>query len=95
MSAPQTNIEKQRRRHIGPLIGITVVLIFVGAILMYWLTYEAAEGASPTDPTAAERDLPVSPLPPEVIPPQPQVDPTDSPVPLQGNTPPQPAPQGQ
>ena len=29
MSAPDTNIEKQQKRHYGPLWGITAVLIVV------------------------------------------------------------------
>ena len=28
MSAPDTNLERQRRRHIGPLIGMAVAAIF-------------------------------------------------------------------
>jgi hypothetical protein len=42
MSAPQTNPEKQRRRHRGPLIGITLVLIFVALIFVWWVLGEAA-----------------------------------------------------
>ena len=30
MSAPDTNIEKQQKRHYGPLWGIAAVLVFVG-----------------------------------------------------------------
>lgn len=52
MSAPHTNIEKQKRRHRGPLIGMAAVVAFVGAIFLYWLVYEARNAASPdTDPS--------------------------------------------
>lgn len=37
MSAPQTNIEKQKRWHRGPLLGMAAVLIFVG-LMFLWLT---------------------------------------------------------
>lgn len=43
MSAPQTNIEKQQRRHRGPLIGMVVVVIAVGIGFIWWLGYEATE----------------------------------------------------
>ncbi|MBL4917259.1 hypothetical protein [Szabonella alba] len=29
MSAPQTNLQRQKRRHWGPIVGITVALAFV------------------------------------------------------------------
>jgi hypothetical protein len=37
MSAPQTNLEKQKRWHRGPLIGMIGVIVFVGVMFM-WLT---------------------------------------------------------
>jgi hypothetical protein len=49
MSAPQTNIEKQKRRHRGPLIGMVLVTIFGVAMLFFWLTGEAADGNKPGD----------------------------------------------
>ena len=33
MSAPDTNIEKQQRRHFGPLWGITLVLVVAVAAI--------------------------------------------------------------
>lgn len=50
MSAPQTNIEKQKARHKPALIGLraviaTGVVLFVGLIV--WL---AAQGDTPVDP---------------------------------------------
>jgi hypothetical protein len=37
MSAPQTNIEKQKRWHRGPLVGMAAVVVFVGFMFL-WLT---------------------------------------------------------
>ncbi len=35
MSAPDTNIEKQKRRHKGPLIGLVVAILALGLIFGY------------------------------------------------------------
>jgi hypothetical protein len=40
MSAPEVNIEKQKRRHRGPLIGMAVVVLFVVALILYWPSEE-------------------------------------------------------
>jgi len=49
MSAPRTNIDKQKRRHRGPLIGMALVVVLVIAGFSYWLVDEAADGQSPVD----------------------------------------------
>lgn len=44
MSAPDTNIEKQQRRHAGPLTGMTVAVVFAGLLLVGligWTVYNA------------------------------------------------------
>jgi hypothetical protein len=43
MSAPQTNIEKQRRRHRGPLIGMALVVLFGVLLITWWLFEEASQ----------------------------------------------------
>ena len=48
MSAPQTNIEKQKRWHRGPLIGMAVVAIFGVGMVFFWMMDEASNGDSPT-----------------------------------------------
>lgn len=53
MSAPQTNIEKQRRRHRGPLIGMALVVVFGVLLITWWLFEEASQAASPSEGTAA------------------------------------------
>lgn len=47
MSAPQTNLEKQKRRHRGPLIGITLGLLFVAGIFLWMFGTVAEEGQPP------------------------------------------------
>ncbi|WP_103333681.1 hypothetical protein [Pseudotabrizicola formosa] len=47
MSAPQTNIEKQKRRHRGPLIGMIVVVLAVGLYYLWWVGYEVSESNPP------------------------------------------------
>lgn len=47
MSAPRTNIETQKRRHRGPLIGMAVVVLFALALIAYWLLDEASEARNP------------------------------------------------
>jgi hypothetical protein len=54
MSAPQTNIETQKRRHWGPLFGIALAVL-VGAVMAVLLTFNAAddEGA-PLSPSTEQ-----------------------------------------
>lgn len=47
MSAPKTNVETQKRRHIGPLIGMALVVILGVGIILWWQLEEAAQGDSP------------------------------------------------
>lgn len=47
MSAPQTDMEKQTRRHRWPLIGMAVVVIFGVFLIGYWLFEEAAQTEQP------------------------------------------------
>jgi flagellar basal body-associated protein FliL len=60
MSAPRTNIEKQKRRHIVPLLGMAVVVVFAVGLILYWQFEEAAQGDAPgveepSDPGATPR----------------------------------------
>lgn len=38
MSAPDTNVETQKKRHFGPLIGITAGLVFAGILVFAYIT---------------------------------------------------------
>jgi hypothetical protein len=49
MSAPKTNIEVQKKRHWGPLLGIAVVLIFAAIITAWFMGWLAVTGDEPRD----------------------------------------------
>ncbi len=53
MSAPDTNIKKQERRHIVPLIGIALVVIFGIGIIVFWTGEEVA--TAPEDNAVIEK----------------------------------------
>jgi hypothetical protein len=48
MSAPDTNIRRQTRRHRGPLVGIIAVLFFAGLIGAYVFLTGARDAPGPT-----------------------------------------------
>lgn len=69
MSAPQTNIEKQKRWHKGPLIGIALVTLFGVSMVFIWLMGEAANGKKPGDPQpAATQTVPTDTAPAQTLP---------------------------
>lgn len=47
MSAPETNLETQKKRHIGPLGGMLLVVAF--AAILFGLFYIFATSDDPTD----------------------------------------------
>lgn len=49
MSAPRTNVERQKARHRAPLIGIALSLVFAALIFIAYLAYEVGGGTSPED----------------------------------------------
>lgn len=51
MSAPDTNIDTQKRRHRGPLTGLTLALIGVAALFLAWLGWIAMQGQAPREAT--------------------------------------------
>jgi hypothetical protein len=55
MSAPDTTLEKQKRRHRVPLVGMAVVLTFVGVLLAGYLLVIADDGGTP-EQTESEID---------------------------------------
>ena len=54
MSPPDTNVEKQKSRHKGPLIGMALVAVFGIGLITYWVFELFAE--SPEATTEAETD---------------------------------------
>lgn len=47
MSAPDTNLEKQKRRHKGPLGGIRLALLFAALLFVGFLIWTFAQGDEP------------------------------------------------
>jgi hypothetical protein len=47
MSAPKTNIDKQRKWHRFPLMGIGGVLLWAGVLLAAWIVWLVYEGNQP------------------------------------------------
>jgi hypothetical protein len=47
MSQSEKDIDRQVRRHKGPLIGFVVIGLFVGALLIWWLGSEFSDADSP------------------------------------------------
>ena len=66
MSAPNTNIERQRRRHRGPLLGITLAVVFVLALFALWLTGQIGSTTAPAAVPAPA--APVESAPPAAAP---------------------------
>ena len=55
MSAPDTDVKKQSKRHRGPLFGFVVVLLWAGVLFAGFMAWTAYKGGEPT----AETPLPV------------------------------------
>ena len=49
MSPPDTDIEKQKKRHKTPLTGMWGVVIFAGILLIALATWQAYTGNEPRD----------------------------------------------
>lgn len=57
MSAPQTNIEKQERRHRPALGGMTIAAGFAALLFVGWILWVFAAGNTPGE-SEAERVVP-------------------------------------
>ncbi len=51
MSAPDTNIEKQKKRHSAPLLGIGAAVVVGVVAIGIWLAWAAGEGNTPREAT--------------------------------------------
>ncbi len=58
MSAPDTDIDKQKRRHWAPLLGSALVAIFAVAMIAWWAFEQSAKAPGPD--TAVETTAPAS-----------------------------------
>jgi hypothetical protein len=47
MSAPETNIETQKKKHKGPLVGIVGAVIFAAVLFVALLAYVSDQGGTP------------------------------------------------
>ena len=47
MSAPKTDLEKQEKRHRGPLRGMAIVVAFALVLLVVLITFISANGNEP------------------------------------------------
>ncbi|CQR84445.1 hypothetical protein SAMN04488021_11173 [Paracoccus aminovorans] len=69
MSAPRTNIEKQKRHHLVPIIGIIAVVLIALAGFLWWFGDETndpeipGQTPGPADEIAAPPDATPAPAP--------------------------------
>ena len=52
MSAPDTNIDRQKKRHRGPLIGIAIGALFAFVLFGYFMSEQLDADAPLTDEAA-------------------------------------------
>jgi cytoskeletal protein RodZ len=50
MSAPDTNVEKQKKQHKPALIGIRGAMLFALVLLLGLIGWVASQGQTPVDP---------------------------------------------
>ena len=79
MSAPDTNIDKQKKRHAGPIVGITAGLVFVALCLIAYLVYTSSPGTEGDDPAPDQQQQQESPR--DVPAPQDNAPPSNSETP--------------
>ena len=66
MSAPNTNLEKQERRHRGPLIGMIAGVVFVAVLLLGYTFFIATPDVDSVDTTAPGEAVPTASPDPQV-----------------------------
>lgn len=77
MSAPNTNLEKQERRHRGPLIGITAGLLFVAVLLFGYIFFIATPEVDTPDTTPPGEAVPTPSPDPQINAPPSDARPVD------------------
>lgn len=92
MTAPDTNLKKQAKRHRGPLIGIIVVVLLAGGLLFWMLTRTMVTEPEPEDMVPAETTETESGLPAEGTPTDPTGVPESAPQVIEEAPAPEPEP---
>jgi hypothetical protein len=54
MSAPNTDLEKQKRRHLGPLLGMRAVVLWALVLLVLLSIYVFMRGDEPGESTPVD-----------------------------------------
>lgn len=57
MSAPDTNLDRQKARHRGVLIGLGAVVVFSVALFLALTVWLAEEGQTPGETSQSEMSL--------------------------------------
>ncbi|TFL19724.1 hypothetical protein [Jannaschia formosa] len=76
MSAPDTNLDKQKRRHAGPLIGMAAGVTLAGILIFALFTFLAES------PGEGEADIVPSPDVADVVPEGVEIDELESQAPI-------------
>lgn len=63
MTAPDTNLKKQAKRHRGPLVGIILAVLVAGGFLLWMLTRTMVtepevDGVTPAETTESTTGMP-------------------------------------
>ena len=56
MSAPNTNVKKQERRHKTPLVGMAAMIGWAAALLIALIAYLVLTGNEPADGTPVDAE---------------------------------------
>lgn len=81
MSAPDTNLKKQKRRHRGPIIGITAVLVVVAVLLLWMFSRTVSDAPEPAAESGPAEEAVTAPVEGEAAEPQaPALDPVEPPA---------------
>jgi hypothetical protein len=50
MSHSENNMNRQVKRHKGPLLGFIAIIVFVAVLLVWWLGVEVEDAQDPSEP---------------------------------------------